>query len=69
MQDAQERVASKSMYKGKSSKKSLNEMVKIAFILEGAINQVDWRVVMVVTTQPPPSGKKTFIAKRECSCI
>jgi hypothetical protein len=71
MQDAQEQEASRSMFKGnKSSKKGLNEMAGIAFISEGATNQVDWRAAMVADmiakTEPPPGGRSTFLAKREC---
>jgi hypothetical protein len=37
---------------------------------EGATNQVDWRAGMVADLiekiEPPPSGRSTFLAKREC---
>jgi hypothetical protein len=71
MQDAQKQEASRSMFKGnKSSKKGLNEMAGIAFVSEGATNQVDWRVAMVADmiakTEPPSGGRSTFLAKREC---
>jgi hypothetical protein len=42
MSDTQEQEASRSMFKGsKSSKKGPNEMAEIAFVSEGATNQVD----------------------------
>ena len=70
MQDAQEEEAYRSMIRGKSSKTSLSEMVGIAFVSEGATNQVDWRAVMVADVimkiEPPPGGGSTFLAKREC---
>jgi hypothetical protein len=56
--------------KGKSSKKGPSEMAGIAFVSEGATNQVDWRAAMVADliakTEPPPGGRSTFLAKREC---
>jgi len=70
MQDAQKQKASRSMFKGKSSKKSLSEMAGIAFFSKGAANQVDWRASMVADmiakTKPPLGGRSTFLAKREC---
>ena len=46
------------------------EMVGIAFVSEGATNQVDWRATMVADLvakrEQPPSGGSTFLTKREC---
>jgi hypothetical protein len=42
MQDAQEKEASRSIFRGKPSQTGLREMVGIAFMSEGATNQVDW---------------------------
>jgi hypothetical protein len=54
----------------KSSKKGSNEMARIAFGSEEAINQMDWRAAtvadMVAKTEPPLGGRSTFLAKREC---
>jgi hypothetical protein len=70
MQDAQEQEASRSMIKGKSSKTGSSEMAGITSVSEGAANQVDWRATMVVDLtmkiEPPPGGRSTFLAKREC---
>jgi hypothetical protein len=70
MQDAQEQEASRSMIRVKSSKKAPSEMAGIAFVSEGAANQVDWRAAMVADpiakTKPPPCGGSTFLTKREC---
>jgi hypothetical protein len=70
MQDAHEQEDSRSMFRGKSSKKGLSEMAGITFCSEGATNHVDWRVAMLVDlktkTEPPPGGGSTFHAKREC---
>jgi hypothetical protein len=45
-------------------------MEGIAFVSEGAANQVDWRAGMVADLiakiEPPPGGRSTFLAKREC---
>jgi hypothetical protein len=40
MQDAQEQEASRSMIRGKSSQTGPSEMVGIAFVSEGAANQL-----------------------------
>jgi hypothetical protein len=70
MQDVEEQEASRSMIRGKSSKQGLSEMAWIAFVSVGATNQVDWRASMVVDLivkiEPPPGGRSTFLAKREC---
>jgi hypothetical protein len=62
--------AYRSMIRGKSSKKGPSEMERIDFILEGAIDSVDWRATMVadltVKVEPPPGGRSTFLTKREC---
>jgi hypothetical protein len=62
--------ASRSMFKGKSFKKGLNGMVWIAFVSEGAIDQVESRAAMVTDlvakTKPLSGGGSTFLAKREC---
>jgi hypothetical protein len=69
MQDAQKQEASRSIG-NKSSKTGPSEMAGIAFVSEGATNQVDWRATMVADliakTEPPPGGGSTFLAKREC---
>ena len=48
----------------------MSEMAWIAFVSEGATNQVDWRATMVADLitkiEPPSSGRSTFLAKREC---
>jgi hypothetical protein len=58
------------MIRGKSSKMGPSEMAGIAFVSEGATNQVDWRATMVSDltrkTEPPLGGGSTFLAKREC---
>jgi hypothetical protein len=58
------------MIRGKSSKTGLSEMAGIAFVSEGATNQVDWRATVVANlkakAEPPPSGRITFLTKREC---
>jgi hypothetical protein len=45
-------------------------MARIAFCSKGAANQVYWREAMVadliVKIEPHPSGRSTFLAKREC---
>jgi hypothetical protein len=45
-------------------------MSRIAFVSKGVANQVDWRVTMVADlvakTEPPPGGRSTFLANREC---
>jgi hypothetical protein len=50
--------------------KGLSEMAGIDFVSEGATNEVDWRETMVADltgkTGPPPGGRSTFLAKREC---
>jgi hypothetical protein len=70
MQDAQEEEVSRSMTKGKSLKTGMTKMAGIAFVSEGAANRVVWRAAMVANlitkTEPPPSGRSTFLAKREC---
>jgi len=70
MQDAQERKASRSMIKGKSSKTGPSKMAGIDFVSEGAANQVDWRGSMVenliAKIEPPLGGRSTFLSKREC---
>jgi hypothetical protein len=70
MQDAQEQEASRSMIRGKSSKTGPSKMAGIDFVSEGATNQVDWRAAMVADLiakiEPPPGGRSTFLAKREC---
>jgi hypothetical protein len=47
-----------------------SEMVGIAFVSEGATNQVDWRATIVADLkgkkEPPLGGRSTFLAKREC---
>jgi hypothetical protein len=52
----------------KSSKMGPSEMTRIAFVLEGVTNQVDWIATMVADmiakTEPPLGGRNTFLAKR-----
>jgi hypothetical protein len=47
-----------------------SEMAGIAFMSEGAANQVDWRAAMVADriakTESLPESGSTFLAKREC---
>jgi len=71
MQDAQEKEASRSMFRGsESSETGQSEMAGIASVSEGATNQVDWRAGMVADMvekiEPPSGGRNTFLAKREC---
>jgi hypothetical protein len=71
MQDAQEQEASRSMIRGsESSETGQSMMAGIAFVSEGATNQVDWRAGMVADLvakiEPTPGGRSTFLAKREC---
>jgi hypothetical protein len=70
IQNAQEQEASKSMFKGKSSKKGRSKIARIAFISERAANQMDWRAAIVADliakTEPPLGGRSTFLTKREC---
>jgi hypothetical protein len=70
MQDAQEQDPSRSMIRGKSSKKGPSDMAGITFVSEGATNQLDWKAGMVadlaMKTGPPLGGRSTFLPKREC---
>jgi hypothetical protein len=47
-----------------------SEMAGIAFVSEGAANQVNWRATMVSylirITESPLGGGSTFLTKREC---
>jgi hypothetical protein len=47
-----------------------SEMAGIAFVSEGAANQVNWRATMVSyltrITDSPLGGGSTFLTKREC---
>ena len=58
------------MIRGKSSKMGPSEMAGIAFVSEGAANQVNWRATMVSylkrITESPLGGGSTFLTKREC---
>jgi hypothetical protein len=60
----------RSMIRGKFSQTGSSEMVGIDFVSKGATNWVDWRTDMVenliVKIEPPPGGRSTFLAKREC---
>jgi hypothetical protein len=48
-------------------------MAEIASVSEGTTNQVYWRADMVADRvakiEQNPSGRSTFLAKRECSCF
>jgi hypothetical protein len=70
MQGAQEKEAFRSMIKEKSLMMGPSEMARIVFASEGATNHVYWKATMVVDlttkTEPPPGGRTTFLAKREC---
>jgi hypothetical protein len=68
MQDDQKHESSRSIG-NKSSQPSPSEMTRIAFVLEGEANQVDWRArmvaYMIAKIEPPSSGRSTFLTKRE----
>jgi hypothetical protein len=65
MQDAQGQEASRSMIIGKSSQTGPSEMAGITFVLEGAT--IAGKVTdLIVKIKPPPSGRSTFLTKREC---
>jgi hypothetical protein len=66
MQDAQEQEASRSIIRGKSSQTGPSESAGIAFKSEGAA-RVDSKVAaLIAKIEPSPSGRSTFLAKREC---
>jgi hypothetical protein len=65
IQDAQEQGASRSMIKGKSSQIGPSKMEAITFVSEGATRA--GKVADLITKiEPPPSGRSTFLTKREC---
>jgi hypothetical protein len=53
------------MIRGKSSQTGPSETSGISFLSEGT-TRVGKVIDLIVKIEPPPSGRSTFLAKREC---